>query len=257
MPGGCFAVQFEGMPFGFAVRQNPDRATRHVHGGNVTGAICQDSGLWRPAGGGAPTAARARCRRLAGSSMTIPERPTGHQTIRSSTRRSAIARSTWMGAKQLGPLDSLLPRNDTGLLPGQLGAAYFIPTFVVPLLLITHGVWAPSSDSMLGDTPDLNWRRTTGALCVDDYVQAKLRGAAAEGEPRYNAIIVLPACYCSPCRGCCYLGVVAASQVQIAVTQPTIPSFDRAHLNPPASKKPSHGLRAPISLPAVVRPSST
>jgi len=27
-----------------------------------------------------------------------------------------------------------------GLLAGQLGAAYFIPTFVVPLLLITHGL---------------------------------------------------------------------------------------------------------------------
>jgi hypothetical protein len=24
--------------------------------------------------------------------------------------------------------------------PGQLGAAYFIPTLIVPLLLITHGI---------------------------------------------------------------------------------------------------------------------
>lgn len=30
--------------------------------------------------------------------------------------------------------------NRTGLMPGQLGAAYFIPTLVVPLLLITHGL---------------------------------------------------------------------------------------------------------------------
>ena len=30
--------------------------------------------------------------------------------------------------------------NRAGLLPGQLGAAYFIPTFIVPLLLITHGL---------------------------------------------------------------------------------------------------------------------
>jgi hypothetical protein len=30
--------------------------------------------------------------------------------------------------------------NAGGLLAGQLGAAYFIPTFVVPLLLITHGL---------------------------------------------------------------------------------------------------------------------
>src|SRR5262249_5767647 len=27
-----------------------------------------------------------------------------------------------------------------GIEPGQLGAAYFIPTFLVPLLLITHGL---------------------------------------------------------------------------------------------------------------------
>jgi hypothetical protein len=30
--------------------------------------------------------------------------------------------------------------NSTGLMPGQLGATYFIPTLVVPLLLITHGL---------------------------------------------------------------------------------------------------------------------
>jgi hypothetical protein len=30
--------------------------------------------------------------------------------------------------------------NATGLTPGQLGATYFIPTVIVPLLLITHGL---------------------------------------------------------------------------------------------------------------------
>lgn len=30
--------------------------------------------------------------------------------------------------------------NRSGLTPGQLGATYFIPTLVVPLLLITHGL---------------------------------------------------------------------------------------------------------------------
>lgn len=30
--------------------------------------------------------------------------------------------------------------NRAGLLPGQLGAAYFLPTLGVPLLLVTHGV---------------------------------------------------------------------------------------------------------------------
>jgi hypothetical protein len=28
----------------------------------------------------------------------------------------------------------------SGLMPGQLGAAYFIPTFLVPLMLITHAL---------------------------------------------------------------------------------------------------------------------
>lgn len=37
-------------------------------------------------------------------------------------------------------LNALYQANATGLLAGQLGAAYFIPTFVVPLLLITHGL---------------------------------------------------------------------------------------------------------------------
>ncbi len=30
--------------------------------------------------------------------------------------------------------------NSVGFAPGQLGAAYFIPTVIVPLLLITHGL---------------------------------------------------------------------------------------------------------------------
>jgi hypothetical protein len=30
--------------------------------------------------------------------------------------------------------------NATGLSPGQLGATYFIPTLIVPLLLITHAL---------------------------------------------------------------------------------------------------------------------
>ena len=30
--------------------------------------------------------------------------------------------------------------NHARLMPGQLGATYFIPTFIVPLLLITHGL---------------------------------------------------------------------------------------------------------------------
>ena len=37
-------------------------------------------------------------------------------------------------------LNAFYQANAAGLLPGQLGAAYFIPTFIVPLLLITHGL---------------------------------------------------------------------------------------------------------------------
>ena len=37
-------------------------------------------------------------------------------------------------------LNAFYQANHTGLLAGQLGPTYFIPTFVVPLLLITHGL---------------------------------------------------------------------------------------------------------------------
>ena len=37
-------------------------------------------------------------------------------------------------------LDAFYQANRAGLLAGQLGAAYFIPTLVVPLLLITHAL---------------------------------------------------------------------------------------------------------------------
>ena len=37
-------------------------------------------------------------------------------------------------------LNAFYQANNAGLVPGQLGAAYFIPTLIVPLLLITHGL---------------------------------------------------------------------------------------------------------------------
>jgi hypothetical protein len=37
-------------------------------------------------------------------------------------------------------LNAFYQANRVGLVPGQLGATYFIPTLVVPLLLITHGL---------------------------------------------------------------------------------------------------------------------
>jgi hypothetical protein len=37
-------------------------------------------------------------------------------------------------------LNAFYQTNHAGLLAGQLGAAFFLPTLVVPLLLITHGL---------------------------------------------------------------------------------------------------------------------
>ena len=37
-------------------------------------------------------------------------------------------------------LNAFYQANHAGLLAGQLGAAYFLPTLIVPLLLITHGL---------------------------------------------------------------------------------------------------------------------
>ena len=37
-------------------------------------------------------------------------------------------------------LNAFYQANHAGLLPGQLGATFFLPTFIVPLLLITHGL---------------------------------------------------------------------------------------------------------------------
>ncbi len=37
-------------------------------------------------------------------------------------------------------LNAFYQGNTIAMLPGQLGAAYFIPTAIVPLLLITHGL---------------------------------------------------------------------------------------------------------------------
>src|SRR5262249_18661960 len=54
-------------------------------------------------------------------------------------------------------LDAFYQANAHGLAPGQLGAAYFIPTVAVPLLLVTHGLafrilWRRQGESRLGMT---------------------------------------------------------------------------------------------------------
>jgi hypothetical protein len=49
---------------------------------------------------------------------------------------------TWIfniwGAADL--INAFYQANHAGLLAGQLGAAFFLPTLIVPLLLITHGL---------------------------------------------------------------------------------------------------------------------
>jgi hypothetical protein len=55
---------------------------------------------------------------------------------------SAGVTSAWIfsiwGSADL--VNAFYQANRAGLSPGQLGAAYLIPTFIVPLLLITHGL---------------------------------------------------------------------------------------------------------------------
>ena len=55
-------------------------------------------------------------------------------------QRGAGAVMAWIfnvwGAADL--LNAFYQGNNIGLIPGQLGAAYVIPTFIVPMLLITH-----------------------------------------------------------------------------------------------------------------------
>ena len=54
-------------------------------------------------------------------------------------------------------LNAFYQANGAGLLAGQLGAAYFIPTLFVPLLLITHGLafrilLQPQSESVMRES---------------------------------------------------------------------------------------------------------
>jgi hypothetical protein len=56
-----------------------------------------------------------------------------------------LAPTTQLPGKKAQRSDLALSRrspqlNHAGLLAGQLGATYFIPTVIVPLLLITHGL---------------------------------------------------------------------------------------------------------------------
>ena len=63
--------------------------------------------------------------------LTLISLPSGAGVV------SAWIFSLW-GSADL--LNAFYQANRTGLLPGQLGATYFLPTLIVPLLLITHGI---------------------------------------------------------------------------------------------------------------------
>ena len=50
------------------------------------------------------------------------------------------ARYIWPELRLRQRTEAFYQANHAGLMAGQLGATYFIPTFIVPLLLITHGL---------------------------------------------------------------------------------------------------------------------
>jgi hypothetical protein len=56
--------------------------------------------------------------------------------------RGAGVVATWIFSLwgSIDILNAFYQANNAGLLAGQLGATYFLPTLVVPLLLITHGL---------------------------------------------------------------------------------------------------------------------
>jgi hypothetical protein len=59
-------------------------------------------------------------------------------TLRSSAGVAIVWLFNLWGTADL--FDAFYQANHAGLAPGQLGATYFIPTLVVPLLLVTHGL---------------------------------------------------------------------------------------------------------------------
>ena len=82
-----------------------------------------------------------------------------------SLRRAGGVVIAWIfnlwGAADL--LNAFYQANHAGLLPGQLGAAYFIPTLLVPLLLITHGLafrilLQPQSEPVIRESRHLEQR---------------------------------------------------------------------------------------------------
>ena len=90
---------------------------------------------------GNPTLPTSRHRQF--SAILGPDhRPIVLTTVRMSLPSASGVVIAWIfnlwGAADL--FNAFYQANHAGLMPGQLGATYFIPTFIVPLLLITHGL---------------------------------------------------------------------------------------------------------------------
>jgi hypothetical protein len=60
-------------------------------------------------------------------------------------------------------LSAFYQGGSSGLMPGQLGAAYFIPTFLVPLMLITHALAFRILSSTAAGTADKHVARPVAA----------------------------------------------------------------------------------------------
>jgi len=70
-------------------------------------------------------------------------------------------------------LNAFYQANHAGLLAGQLGATYFIPTTVVPLLLITHGL---AFRILLQHQPEPAMQESRHLLGPDQIINVETRG---------------------------------------------------------------------------------
>jgi hypothetical protein len=80
----------------------------------------------------------------------------------------------WWGLADL--LNAFYQANHAGLVAGQLGATYFIPTLVVPLLLITHGLvfrilLQHQSQSAMRESRQPGEGLSSGGLMIDATMQ--------------------------------------------------------------------------------------
>jgi hypothetical protein len=76
-------------------------------------------------------------------------------------------------------LSAFYQANDAGLTAGQLGAPYFIPTLVVPLLLITHGLVFRILLQSQGESAMLQGRRPSEVTDEEPSRAVHVRSRAA------------------------------------------------------------------------------